>query len=142
MIPKGIFDVRPSAELSDAQNPEAGGGDPLLYDYHDKLFENWMQHWRRNSPEEILDWYADGVLEKRLGLTQPVTAYFKETAAFIEDLERWWRLFKGLGVVKRLQAPPVAALCRRAFGLDYRESILTPYFTRAYLIKKDRLLRS
>ncbi len=142
VIPRGVFEVRPSAELSAAQNPESGGGDPLVYDYHDKLFESWMQHWRRTSPEEILDWYARGELEQRLGLERPLLEIFENAARFIEDLERWWRLFKGLGVVKRVQAPPVAAVCRRAFGFDYRESLMEPYFTRAYRNMRRQLLKS
>ena len=68
VIPKRAFEVHPSAELSESQNPEAGGGDPLVYDYHDKLFERWMQSWERSSPEEILEWYEAGTLETQLGL--------------------------------------------------------------------------
>ncbi len=141
VIPQGVFDLRPSAELSDAQNPETGGGDPLVYWYHDKLFQAWMQQWHRAAPEEILEWYADGTLKERLGLERPIEALFSDPRAFIEDLERWWRLFKGMGVVKRLMAPPVAAVCRRAFGFDYREAVLQPYLTRRYLALREALLK-
>jgi NAD+ synthase (glutamine-hydrolysing) len=140
VIPEGIFDVRPSAELSDAQDPEKGGGDPMIYWYHDKLFEAWMQRWRRCAPEDILGWYADGTLTEQLRLDHPIEDAFPDAATFIADLERWWKLFKGMGVVKRLQAPPVVAVCRRAFGFDYRESLLDPYFTREYTAVKSRLL--
>ena len=140
VIPQGIFDIRPSAELSAAQNPDQGGGDPLVYWYHDRLFEAWMQRWRRVSPEEVLTWYADGTIESQLGLDAPVSTLFDTPARFIEDLERWWYLFKGLGVVKRVQAPPVVAVCRRAFGFDYRESLMPPYVTRRYASLKRQLL--
>jgi NAD+ synthase (glutamine-hydrolysing) len=140
VIPRGIFDIRPTAELSDAQNPEKGGGDPLTYWYHDKLFDAWMQRWRRAAPEELLRWYKEGTVEKNLGVESSIAGLFPDARSFIEDIERWWRLFKGLGVVKRVQAPPVVAVCRRAFGFDYRESLMEPYFTAEYLRLKDELL--
>lgn len=140
VIPRGIFEIRPTAELSASQNPDQGGGDPLMYWYHDKLFASWMQRWRRCSPEEILQWYADGSLAENLGLEKPVASIFGDAASFITDLEKWWRLFKGLGTVKRVQAPPVVAVCRRAYGFDYRESILEPYFTTEYRRLKKQLL--
>lgn len=142
VIPRGIFDLRPTAELCAAQNPDHGGGDPLIYWYHDKLFASWMQRWRRCSPEEILQWYVDGTLVENLGLENPATSIFKDTPSFIADLEKWWCLFKGLGTVKRVQAPPVVAVCRRAYGFDYRESLLEPYFSREYLRLKEALLFS
>jgi len=142
VIPKGIFEIKPSAELSAAQNPEQGGGDPILYGYHDRLFHAWQQDWNRASPEEILEWYSRGEMESRLHLTRPVGDYFPDAASFIADLERWWKLFKGMGVVKRVQAPPIIALSRRAFGFDYRESILQPFWSREYLGKKAQILNT
>lgn len=41
----------------------------------------------------------------------------------MNDLERWWKLFKGMAVAKRVQAPPVLALTRRSYGFDYRETL-------------------
>lgn len=142
VIPETVFTIKPSAELSSAQNPEQGGGDPILYGYHDRLFHSWQQDWNRCSPEEILTWYSQGELESRLRLSRPVADWFPDAASFIADLERWWKLFKGMGVVKRVQAPPVVALSRRAFGFDYRESILEPYFSRSYLALKESLLQA
>jgi NAD+ synthase (glutamine-hydrolysing) len=140
VIPAGIFTIKPSAELSSAQNPEQGGGDPILYAYHDKLFHAWQQAWNRSGPEEILAWYAQGILETKLQLAQPISTWFPTATAFIADLERWWKLFKGMGVVKRVQAPPLVALSRRAYGFDYRESILQPYWSRDYLRMKSEIL--
>ncbi len=142
VIPEGIFDVKPSAELSAAQNPDKGEGDPILYEYHDKLFEAWMQRWQRLSPEDILRFYAAGCLEAQLNLNIRLDTIFPSAAMFIDDLERWWNAFKGLGVVKRVQAPPVVAVCRRAFGFDYRESLMPPYYTRQYRVLKTALLES
>jgi len=140
VIPVGIFSIKPSAELSTAQNPEQGGGDPILYAYHDRLFHAWQQAWRRSGPEEILTWYSQGILEAKLDLPRPISDWFPTAHEFIADLERWWNLFKGMGVVKRVQAPPIVALSRRAFGYDYRESIMAPYFSRNYFRIKAELL--
>jgi len=139
VIPEGIFTLKPSAELSELQNPENGGGDPILYGYHDRLFHAWQQTWNRSSPEEILEWYMAGELEGRLKLTRPISDWFMDARSFVEDLERWWKLFKGMGVVKRVQAPPIVALSRRSFGFDYRESILMPFFSKRYLKRKAEL---
>jgi NAD+ synthase (glutamine-hydrolysing) len=50
----------------------------------------------------------------------------------VADLERWWNLYQGLGVAKRLQAPPVLAVSRRAFGFDQREAQLGPWLSDRY----------
>ena len=41
VIPNDIFTIRPSAELSDAQTV-GNGGDPLIYEYHDYLFQAFI----------------------------------------------------------------------------------------------------
>ena len=65
---------------------------------------------------------------------------FPDAKSFITDLERWYKLFKGMGVAKRIQAPPIIAVTRRAYGFDYRESAIQPYFTRKYLELKEKVL--
>lgn len=140
IIPQKVFEIPPSAELSDQQDVDAGLGDPLKYDYHDKLFEAWMQQWNRETPQSILESLLNQTLTQKLSLQEPIESYFKSSEEFIEDLERWWRLFKGMGVVKRVQAPPIIALSRRAFGFDYRESILSPYWGRDYLRLKEMII--
>lgn len=140
VIPEGVFTIKPSAELSPSQNPEQGGGDPILYAYHDCLFRAFMQRWNRVGPEEILRWYLADELQEQLGLPHPIAHWFATPRDFVNDLERWWKLFKGMGVVKRVQAPPIVALSRRAFGYDFRESILPGvWFSRRYLEMKGTL---
>lgn len=140
VIPEGSITIKPSAELSEHQDIEKGYGDPLNYPYHDRLFESWVEHWNRSTPEEILQWYADGQIEQTLGLTVPIAHYFSSAEAFINDLERWWNLYQGMGVAKRIQAPPVMAVTRRAFGFDHREAQLKPHYTAAYQKLKNELL--
>lgn len=132
VIPEGSFRVVPSAELSRAQAVDEGKGDPLVYPYHDCLFRSWVEAWNRCTPEENLDWYLSGTLESHLGYTGRVRDLFATPATFIADLERWWTQYQGLGVAKRIQAPPVLAIKRRAFGFDHRESQMGPRYSERY----------
>ncbi len=140
VIPLESIQLVPSAELSAAQDVDKGLGDPLHYPYHDKLFESWVERWNRMSPEEILVWYSEGSLETNLGLSEPVSKLFPTPTEFICDLERWWNLYQGMGVAKRIQAPPVLAVKRRAFGFDHREAQLKHLYTKPYLRLKRQLL--
>ncbi len=140
-IPEGSFTVTPSAELSPLQNVDQGLGDPLNYPYHEKLFAAWVEAWRRLSPEEILEAWLAGKLEEQLGYNDgKLTALFGTPAQFIADLERWWKLYCGLGTAKRIQAPPVLAIKKRAFGFDHREAQMQPWFSQRYQELKAQIL--
>lgn len=138
VIPRGIIEIVPSAELSDAQNVDEGKGDPLHYDYHDYLFRAFVEEMM--TPEDILNLYAAGTLEKKIGCAEGLTAkYFSGVAEFTGDLEKWWRAFTGMAVAKRIQSPPILAISRRPFG-SFVESQYPPYFTQAYKKLKASLL--
>lgn len=132
IIPEAVFGLKPSAELSAAQDVDKGMGDPLVYPYHDRLFRAWVERWERATPEEILAWYLEGRLEREIDYGGSVASLFPTSAAFISDLERWWNLHQGLAVAKRLQSPPVLAVSRRAFGFDLREAQLGPRYSERY----------
>ncbi|MCW1949637.1 MAG: NAD(+) synthase [Candidatus Shapirobacteria bacterium] len=120
LIPKEIFGVVPSAELSDKQDVTKGKGDPILYPYHDKLVRAFVEF--RKDPKEILEWYDNNVIEKEMKLEEGlIRKYFKNRNEFRKDLEEKWRIYK-LSYFKRIQAPPIIAVSRRAFGYDLRES--------------------
>ena len=141
VIPEEIFTMRPSAELSPEQTV-GNGGDPLVYPYHDKLFALFVESWHKTSPADILRWYSEGTLAEHLDCPQQlIDETFKDAASFIADLERWWKLFCGLAVAKRIQAPPIVSISRRAYGYDHREAQLTPYFSREYYKLKNELLK-
>ena len=140
VIPEAIFTIRPSAELSDAQTV-GKGGDPLVYAYHDYLLRAFIENWHKTTPADILRWYKQGVLAQELGCSEAALAEACPNAkALIADLERWWKLFAGFAVAKRIQAPPVMSLTKRAFGYDHREAQLTPYFSREYYQLKEEIL--
>ena len=142
VIPQGIIDLVPSAELSLEQAVDEGKGDPLIYPYHDYLFRAFMESWERAAPEDILNWYVKGVLEEKIGCRPGlVKEIFKTPRQFIEDLERWWKMYAGWGVAKRIQAPPVLAVSRRAYGFDHREAQNRVHFTAGYLRLKEKVLK-
>lgn len=141
VIPERIFEIVPSAELSAAQSVDEDRGDPLIYPYHDYLFRAFMERWDKATPEDILQWYVDGELESQLGCEAGLVAQlFPGPAEFINDLERWWNLYSGLAIAKRIQAPPVLAVSRRAFGFDHREAQNRIHYSAAYRRLKADLL--
>ena len=143
VVPQGIINIVPSAELSSAQNVDEGKGDPLKYPYHDYLFRAFIERWQKAAPEDILEWYAAGTLEEHLGCEPGlVRKYFPTAQEFITDLERWWNLFTGMAVAKRIQAPPILAISRRAYGFDHREAQNGPYYTLKYRQLKERVLQA
>jgi hypothetical protein len=142
VIPQGTLDIVPSAELSAHQKVDEGRGDPLIYPYHDYLLAAFIEFWQRPTPATILRRYAAGTLEAYLGCPVQIRDIFPTTAAFIADLEKWWNLFAGFAVAKRIQSPPILALSRRAYGYDLRESQLTPYYSQEYKELKKQLLQS
>lgn len=141
IIPEGSINIVPSAELSDSQAVDEGKGDPIKYDYHDYLFKTLIESWNKVIPEDILRWYIDGELEKKIGCKKGlIKKYFKNDLEFVEDLERWWRQYMGMAVSKRIQSPPILAISIRAFGLGNRESQNKVYYTSQYLYLKNKLL--
>lgn len=139
VIPEGIFKIKPSAELSEKQAVEKGLGDPLNYPYHDKLFRCWVED--GFTPYECLEWYMDGTLEEMIGYEGDVDKIFATPADFIADIERWWNLYRGLSVAKRIQAPPVMAIGSSPFG-ELDEPQGKPYYGRRYRELKEKILGS
>lgn len=140
-IPQASIDIVPSAELSFDHAVDEGKGDPLTYPYHDYLFRAFVEYWKKATPEDILTWYSQGILEEKLGCRPGIISrLFSTPAEFISDLEKWWTLHTGMAVAKRIQAPPVLAVSRRAYGFDHRESQNSVYFTANYLKLKKELL--
>ena len=143
IIPQETITIVPSAELSFDQNVDEGKGDPIIYPYHDYLFKAFMEHWNRATPEDILVWYTENILEEKIGCqANLVSQLFATPALFINDLEKWWKLYTGMAVAKRIQAPPVLAISRRAYGFDHREAQNRTYFTARYTTLKESLLQN
>ncbi len=137
LIPQGIIDIVPSAELSADQNVDLGKGDPIYYPYHDKLLRAFVES--RWDPETVLTHAIDGTLEQRLGCERGIIdKYFPSRRAFVENLEWAWRSYNI--EYKRVQLPPVFITSRRAFGFDRRDTIADGYFTDGYYSRKGPYL--
>jgi len=131
----------PSAELSAAQDVTKGLGDPIKYGYHDALLRQLVE--MRAHPLDIMGWLTDGSLFRRLGWAETRTflGWFPDVAAWLADLE-WVERQLRINYFKRVQAPPIIVLSKRAFGFDLRESQMPEYRPRAYSSARDALLRS
>ncbi len=137
VIPQGIIDLVPSAELSPEQNVDEGKGDPILYPYHDALLRKFVEG--RWDPTLILEKYLHGQLEEALGCPPfTIAKYFKDARAFIEDLEWAWRQYNI--EYKRHTLPPVLVTSRRAFGFDRRSSIGEGFTTGDYALLRAQIL--
>ena len=141
VIPRNLIDggTVPSAELSDAQDITRGLGDPIKYGYHDALLRQVIEY--RRHPVDILEWYRAGTLLERIGWNdaEKFRAYFPEPHLFVDDLE-WVAEQIRINYFKRVQAPPIIVLSKRAFGFDLRESQLPAYSPRAYERMKHAVL--
>ena len=141
VVPRNLIDgdTVPSAELSDAQDVTRGLGDPIKYGYHDALLRQMIEY--RRHPLDFIEWYRAGELLERIGWNDEARfkQYFPEPRSFVDDLE-WLDAQVRVNCFKRIQAPPIIVLSKRAFGFDLRESQLPAYTPRAYRKAKEALL--
>ncbi|MDX1433412.1 MAG: NAD(+) synthase [Gammaproteobacteria bacterium] len=140
-IPANLVEGRtvPSAELSAEQDVTRGLGDPIKYGYHDALLRQMIEY--RRHPVDVLRWALDGTLLAALGWSdgERFAAWFADAGAWVEDLE-WVARQLGSSYFKRIQAPPIIVLSKRAFGFDLRESQLPAYVPREYATLKREVL--
>ena len=129
----------PSAELSAEQDVTRGLGDPIKYGYHDALLRQMIEY--RRHPADFIQWFIDGVFLERLGWSdeERFRDYFPNVQRWIEDLE-WVDRQVRINYFKRIQAPPIIVLSKRAFGFDLRESQLPEYRPRIYERLKERAM--
>ncbi len=146
LIPCDTINVIPSAELSESQDVTKGKGDPIIYSYHDKLFSSWIEKWERATTEECLEWYLDGTIAEKIGydetLFPPIKTLFKDAKSFIADIEKWWNLYDGFAIAKRIQSTPVLSVSRRSIGFDHRETQEPPYYSAKYIKRREEILRT
>ncbi len=143
VIPANLLDgsIVPSAELSDAQDVTKGLGDPIKYGYHDALLRQMIEY--RHHPADILTWFLDGTLLEAIEWKEPeqFRAYFSNSQSWLEDLE-WVAGQLHLSYFKRIQAPPIVVVSKRAFGFDLRESQLPKYSPRVYDSRRRHVLET
>lgn len=133
VIPANLLsrDTVPSAELSAEQDVTRGLGDPIKYGYHDAVLRQLIEY--RHHPVDLVQWFVDGDLLERLDWREPEAfrSYFADGEAWLQDLE-WVETQLRTSFYKRVQAPPVIVLSKRAFGFDLRETQGPQYRPRAW----------
>ncbi|HEX5169695.1 MAG TPA: NAD(+) synthase, partial [Cyclobacteriaceae bacterium] len=127
--------IIPSPELKHDQI------NPMRFGYHCALL-TVLTDYIRKTPEEILQWYLDGILHKNLDITIDLIHRWQinNAATFIEDLE-WFVSTIQKNIFKRIQMPPIVITSKSAYGYDIRESML-PYETNIlYKELKEKVLK-
>jgi len=133
VIPANLLnsDTVPSAELSAEQDVTRGLGDPIKYGYHDAVLRQLIEY--RHHPMDLVQWFVDGDLLAHLEWPEPEAfrAYFADGEAWLADLE-WVERQVRASFFKRVQAPPLLVLSKRAFGFDLRETQAPEYRPRQW----------
>lgn len=138
VIPQGIIDIVPSAELSADQNVDEGKGDPIFYPYHDKLLQMFAE--RQWDITTALERMMQGTFENDIGCEAgTLERYFKTPLDMIKNLEWAWERYNI--EFKRGQLPPVFIASRRAFGFDWRGVIADAHVSAEYRILKTNYLK-
>ncbi|MCH2189170.1 NAD(+) synthase [Candidatus Gracilibacteria bacterium] len=139
MIPQGIIDIIPSAELGEDQNVDEGEGDPFNYEFVGKLNQALIE--KKCEPYDILEKYSSGTLQKYLDLPENIDTYFPTAEAFSENLEDIWTRLQ-INFFKRVQSPPILTISKSSFGFEYREAQNGVYFSRKYEELKKQILEN
>ena len=143
LIPGNLMDgsVVPSAELSEAQDVTKGLGDPIKYGYHDALLRQLIEY--RHHGADILGWFLDGTLLDAIEWphVDEFRGYFSDATSWLDDLEWVTGQLRG-SYFKRIQAPPIIVVSKRAFGFDLRESQLPDYTPNIYYERRQKVLAS
>ena len=141
VLPSNLYDgtTVPSAELSGAQDVTKGLGDPIKYGYHDAVLRQLIEF--RAHPMDLMRWRLEGEFLERQDWPHEAAfvAYFPDARSWLEDLE-WVAEQVRMNYFKRVQAPPILILSKRAFGFDLRESQLPAYQPQGYLALRAKLI--
>ena len=137
LIPNWIINLKPSAELSDAQNPENGWGDPFNYEFTWKMVKAFTEN--KFTPTDILEFYKNWTLKQKLWFDKEILEYFENVESFIQEVEKYWNLLHK-SYFKRVQAPPIVTISKSSFGFDNREAQIDAYLWRKYEKLKEEIL--
>ncbi len=122
-IPDDILTIPPSAELSEAQDVTKGLGDPFDYDVEAPMGQELIENER--TPAELRALFERRELDSDLWspVRKDIPIYDKMTPERFEQVA--WEVFRAIEATtyKRIQAPPIIKVSRKAFGFDFRESV-------------------
>ena len=120
VIPRGIIEAVPSAELTEGQS------DPFEYDLAGPLVADCVE--RGLSPLQLLERFRQRRLDPAW---YPPDVYGRlSDEEFLQTARRLYGLMSR-AVYKRLQGPPIIAVSRRAFGFDLRETLINGWKERS-----------
>jgi NAD+ synthase (glutamine-hydrolysing) len=124
ILPPEIFDLIPSAELSENQNILEGKGDPFDYFIEAPLGVELIEN--RRTPGDLRVAFEARTLDGGLWIpdARGRTVYDKMTAEAFEAAAREVRRAIARSFFKRVQSPPNIVVSPRAFGLDLHETLL------------------
>lgn len=124
ILPQEIFDLIPSAELSEHQNILEGKGDPFDYHVEAPLGVELIEH--RRTPQALREAFEARSLDRDLWIPdgRGRTVYDKMTAEAFEAAAHEVRRAIARSFFKRVQSPPNIVVSPRAFGLDLHETLL------------------
>ena len=124
VIPDAVFEIKASAELSDAQDVTRGRGDPFDYHLEAPLGVELVE--RGKSPEDLEAAFRTQTLDPTLWAPDDAgrRIYDKLDAAAFLAAALATRSAIQASVFKRVQAPPILIVSPRAFGFDFREALL------------------
>ncbi len=121
-IPQPVITIPPSAELSAEQDIDKGQGDPFDYDVEGPMGQEIIENER--TPATLRSLFEERTLDPELWdpVRSSTSVYDKFTPEEFEALA--WEVLRAVErtVFKRIQAPPVLKLSRKAFGFDLREA--------------------
>jgi len=146
MIPEVLFpdEMYRFGEDKIASGPElkANHVSALKIGYHDYLIAAFTDY-RKVSPDEILQWYFDGVIEDKLalyGMRKGMMARYgmDNKEEFLKDLEWVCKQFH-YAIWKRIQTCPIIVLSKTSFGYDLRESQLPFIKTGKYIELEEKI---
>lgn len=129
IIPVKMIDMKPSAELSHAQNPEEWGGDPFHYEFVWKTIKALGE--QRLTDADLLRWYINWEFNEKTGLSEDIDDIFNTPEEFMAEIEMIWKKIK-LAYFKRVQAPPIITVNKASFWFDFREAQNAPAMSRSY----------
>ena len=139
IIPQGIIDLIPSAELWGDQNVDEWEGDPFDYEYVWKLNKALIEE--KQEPYDLLKKYQDWTLAEYLSLPKDISEYFVTPEEFIENLEDVWKRFQ-INFFKRVQSPPILTISKTSFWFEFREAQNGVYFGKKYQQLKKGILNN
>ncbi|MCB9359265.1 NAD(+) synthase [Candidatus Woesearchaeota archaeon] len=136
IIPRSIiYNVNPTAELSDEQNPEKGGGDPFDYVVLGMILDNYT--FARKDVPEIVEDFKRKQLNAHYYPVDMKEIYTKFTVDQFEQMTQQYLTKNEIMRYKGVVFPLAPKVTRRALGFELRTPVTSNYFRSAERRKQE-----